>query len=480
MPIAVGSQTRLSLVREAVFNTVPNNPAFQQVRETDLSFSFKPKYVQSKEVRSDGMAAGQIYVGKEVSSKYGIELSPDSHDDIIEAALRKALSKTPEVVKAVAEIASVAISGVYNVAAGLGTPFKVGHLVKASGFTNAANNGISRCSASTANSVTIGLATVAEAVPPVGARIKVIGIRAAAAGSITAVAGATNKLTIATTEPSALGLAVGSWFKAAGFTGTVANNGWYRVASISGAGPWDIVCDIVPQGFASDAAAGQTVDLYFSDYGRPGTTRFSYAAEEAHLDLATFKYFTGLVVNKLILQLRSDSLISGSAEFVGMDGAWGAQKAGATYAAPKTTTPFNTSSNLGGCYINGAWVTGVVTSADININSNALGRDALGAQGNADIQLGAFSVDGSLERYFVDTTLQALMMAGTPTNIVLIAYDSTQQSAYLFDIRRAKLPEGEPTVQNADDALSEPYKWVAEVDPTVGYMIHVQKFESVS
>jgi hypothetical protein len=44
--------------------------------------------------------------------------------------------------------------------------YAIGHLVRASGFTNAANNGLYRVSAATATSVTLGNASVAEAMPP--------------------------------------------------------------------------------------------------------------------------------------------------------------------------------------------------------------------------------------------------------------------------------------------------------------------------
>jgi hypothetical protein len=479
-PIATGAGTRLSLVREQTFGVIPPNPAFKVVRPASLNLENKPKYIRSKEIRSDYRKAGQILVGKDVSASYETELSLDSHDDLIESALRTTRAATPEIVKTAAELAAVAGAGVFNTAAGLGAPFLVGHLVKASGYALAANNGVSRATATGPNAVTLGgLATAAEAVPPVGARLKVVGLRAAANGSVSATL-AGNKITVATTNPATLGIAPGTWFRASGFTGVVANNGWYRCASITGAGPWDINCDIVPTGFNTDAAAGQIVSLFYSDYFRDGSTRTSYAGEQAHLDIGKFKYSAGLLVRQTDIKLSAEAIIDMTFEFDGVTGDWQNQVAGATYAPKTTNDPFNTSSNIGACYVNGAWVQGTVTGASISIMSAPVVDKALGSFGAADIHYGGFSVEGSLEKFFLDTIVAQLVMAGSATGVVIPVFDPLTGSGYLFDIRRVKLMDGNnPTVSNPDDALKEPYKFTAEPDATLGgVVIHIQKIES--
>lgn len=479
-PLATGAQTRLSLVKEAAFNTIPASPKFQIVRPSDLTLSLVPKFTQSKEIRADGMPAANVLVDQDVTAHYGSELSLDSHDDVIEAAMRTTRVATPEIVKATTEIGAVATGGVFNTGAGLGTPFKVGHLIKTTGFAQAANNVISRVTTAASGAITaVGAATVAEATPPVGARIKVIGIRGAAAGSITATA-APNTLTVATVDPGSLGIVAGMWVKCSGFTGTVANNDWVRVASVAGAGPWTLTLDIVPTGWAADAAAGQVISLYFTDYFRPGNTRNSFAAEEAHLDVALFKYLSGLVLNQLQIQLRPSSIVSMAADFIGCSGGWQAQVATPAYLSAKTTTPLNTSKNLGKTFINGSWISGVVTSADITIKANANPQKALGTFGNADVTYGSFGVDVALEKFFLDTALNALMMAGTPVNIVLIAYDALTGSGYLVDLRAVVLMDGQTAVADSTTPLKEPYKGSCQMDPNVSWLMHIAKLESWS
>lgn len=481
-PIAKGAQTRFGLIRETVFGVTPVAPVFRTVPPASIDLNNTPKYKQSKRIRSDGMRAGQTLVGKTTDLKYAFELAPTMHDGELEAACRSTWVATPVIVKTAAEIASVAAAGVFTVGAGLGTPFQIGHLVAASGFANAANNGVSRATANAAGTVTLGaLATVVDAAPANGAKLKVVGLRGAAAASITAVIAGGNAIVVATTNPATLGVVPGSWFRASGFTGIAANNGWYRCASITGAGPWSINCDVVPLGFAADAAAGQVVSLFYSDYVRPGNTRQSYAVEEAHLDLGVFKYSNGLVLDKYEIKLVAEDIIDVACDFVGVSGDWGPQFAGATYLPQILTEPYNSSSNLGAAYVNGAWVPGVVTGATVALMADAKVDEALGVFGAADIHLGSFGIEGTLEKFFLDTVVAARVMAGLPVSIVLPIFDAITGIGYVFDIRRTKMMDGNnPSIANADDALKEPYKFVAEVDETVGYMLHVQKIESYS
>lgn len=477
--LLIGARTRVSLVRETVFNFVPTSPVFQTERPTDLTLGITPKFAQSKEIRQDGMDAPQILVDQDVTAKLGIEFSINSVDDIIEAALRTTKVASGELVNATAgsSITSVTVtSGVYNTLSGGGNLFPVGALVKASGFVASANNATARVSAQTSSSVTLtGVATVADASPAAGARLKQLGIRAAAAGSIAATTGP-NALTMATTNPTTLGIVPGMWIRPSGFTGTTANNDLVRVSSITGSGPWTINLDIVPTGWGADTAAGQVVDLYFTDYFRPGTTRNSYTIEEAHLDVGDYKYGTGMVIDSYMETLKPGATIPIAVQMVGMNGGWGPQASGATYVPRTTTTALNTSNNMGKAYVNGAWISGVITSADYTFKANAKVQKAVGGFGGVDVTYGAFQVSGSLEKFFIDTTLNALMMAGTPTTLVFVKRDPTTGTTYVVEISSAVLQDGQPAIANATDPLKEPYKWVGQVGPN-GYMAHIQKLE---
>lgn len=81
------NRTALRLVPEVNFNETPANPAFETIRYTGESVAFNRRSVTSNEIRDDRMTSDLVAVGADVSGDVNIELSYDSFDKVIEAAL---------------------------------------------------------------------------------------------------------------------------------------------------------------------------------------------------------------------------------------------------------------------------------------------------------------------------------------------------------------------------------------------------------
>ena len=81
------NRTAIRLVKELVFNTTPATPAFQNIRYTGESVAFNKRNVTSNEIRADRMTADLIQVGADVSGDINFELSFESFDELIRAAL---------------------------------------------------------------------------------------------------------------------------------------------------------------------------------------------------------------------------------------------------------------------------------------------------------------------------------------------------------------------------------------------------------
>jgi hypothetical protein len=152
--------------------------------------------------------------------------------------------------------------------------------------------------------------------------------------------------------------------------------------------------------------------------------------------------------------------------------------AGRRTSRARRRKPLNTSANLGKAYVNGAWISGAITAADITFKANAQVQKATGTLGGADITYGAFQISGSLEKFFIDATLNALMMAGTPTNLVFVKRDALTGATYVYDIRAAVLMDGQPPVSDSTNPIKEPYKWTAQADAVLGIFCHIQKIEA--
>lgn len=154
----------------------------------------------------------------------------------------------------------------YEVASNAG--FLVGSLVKGSGFTNAANNAVNVVTAVTAGTVEVATgALVAEASPPTGAKITVVGYQSAAGDIDVTNAGAPAlpRITSTTLDFTTLGLIPGEWIymgdDASGNRfSTAANNTWARIYSISAN---EIVFDKTNSTMVTESNASNTIRLWF-------------------------------------------------------------------------------------------------------------------------------------------------------------------------------------------------------------------------
>lgn len=81
------NRTAIRMVAETVFNQTPTTPALKSIRYTGESVAFNRRSVTSNEIRDDRMTSDLVAVGADVSGDVNIELSFDSFDDIIAAAL---------------------------------------------------------------------------------------------------------------------------------------------------------------------------------------------------------------------------------------------------------------------------------------------------------------------------------------------------------------------------------------------------------
>jgi hypothetical protein len=482
---ATSNRTRLGIIREVTPGTIPATPAFQALRFLSGGLTAKPKTTRSHEVRSDRNVPDVILVGKDVGGQIDVEFSWASYDLLLEAAMSNAWVKTPEFTG----VSSVAAgTGVYTVASG-GAAVQIGSYIKASGFTNAANNGYFRVTASTGTTITTtNAASVAEGAPPAASRLKVVGLKGAANGNITATAGGTNTISVTGVNPTTLGLVPGMWFQAIGFA-VAADNGWYRVLSISGTGPWTITCDVVPTGFATDAAAGVSPVLAFGDYLRNGTTRFTHAIEKAMLDAPAiiYQYYKGMQVDTLDLTIADDAILTASLGFMGMDSVDPSltQFAGATSLPAGTSPVLNSSTSIGRIAealapLNGGSLN-LPLGGKFSLKNNLRQQGAIGQLATAGVGLGTFECTGELQLYLDTPSILAKVMANTASSYDMRVADGNG-AGYVLDVPTIKYLDGDIPTPAENQDITPTLQWQGILTTPVSgnpYTTHIQKFELV-
>ena len=489
------NRTKIGYVKEVTYAVTPASPAIRNLRVKGVPLAFTPQTVESAELRSDRMLADLIRVGYESGGSLPLEVSWGNFDDLLEPAFQSAWQRTPvryNSAGADTQITDVTVTtGVYTILTAAGTAsdvnagtFAVGHLVRASGFTNSANNGLYRASAATATSVTLGNTSVAETAPPATARLKVVGFRGAS-GDITATA---TGLGCTTLNFTTLGLIVGQWIKIGGETAveqfaTAALNNWARITAIAATA---LTLDNLPSGWTTDAGSAKTITVYMGDVLKNGTTEQTLSIEVQMQDLTTpeYDYYPGMAVDQFKIMMESQAIVEAEATFIGggLPTNTTTRVSGATDVSAPTNDVLNTSSNVGVVADNNVALTGVsaVTSLELNFMNSLRRRNAVGSLSSVDIASGTFRCDGRMTMYYGSNTIRTKILAGTASSFYTRTVDTTapvNKRAYIVDLPRIKFKAGDPQAPGLDTDRTMDVEFAALAHTTLGYQASFQRVE---
>jgi len=306
------------------------------------------------------------------------------------------------------------------------TGFVVGSLIRGFQFTNDANNALNVVTVVTA-STSVEVATgqlVAEASPPTGAYIQVVGHQGAAGDIDVDAAGDLSALTSTSLDFTTLGLVAGQWIFVGGDSAslgfaTAANNGFKRVRTIAAT---RLTLDKSTLAMITEASTTETIRIFYGDVlrNRVGSNivrrtyhleRLLGAPDDAALSSIQTQIIKGSVGNEFTLNVPTANLVNVDLGFVGTDEELRDSTAGplqSSVTTPMLTDVFNTSSDFSRIKI--ALVSGIneapaslaafITEATININNNVSPNKAVGTLGAFDLTAGIFQVGGSITAYF--------------------------------------------------------------------------------
>jgi hypothetical protein len=479
----MGSSNRSSLayVAEVTKGVTPATPAFKTLRNLGNPFAGVPTRVASAEIRADRQVSNQILTDLVVTGSVNIELSFATYSDFIEAVLQGTWSVKPSitVLTAGTEISAVSTTTL-TVAAG-GAAFKAGMLVAIAGLPTPANNGLFPVVSSSGTTIVFAAATfTAETLPiPVGASVRVVGFQGAS-GDVTAT---TTGLASTTLDFTTLNLNVGENIKTGGDIiasqfATAADNGWARISAITAHA---ITFGVLPAGWAADAAAAKTIQVFAGDFVTNGVIQRSFTFERQQQDIPapSFELFQGCEIDQLSLTFKSAALITGSLAVIGRAAPLPTtvRTAGATDIAAPTYPSLNAAGNVGRLTENGALVTtSLFESLGLDIKNNLARETAIGVLGASGIRDGEIAVTGAISAYFNDLNLLTKVLNDVPTSLQVRAGGTTgNRESLLFDIPQVKLTGSAPvSAKNASRMFTGTYD--AFMHPVLGYTIGVGRF----
>ena len=500
MALGSANLVKVGLVRETTLGTVPATPKWEPMRYTGETLTGAPRTVLSDEIVTGRMVADLTQVGREVGGNIDFEWSYHRFgygglDLALEGALCAAWTKTPEKDNdgtADSAITDVAVTTFIITTTAVSPAWAIGMLIRATGFTDAANNRFFRASAGSATSITPTTGGATEAAPPGTARVKCIGVQGAS-GDLLAVTAGGNGLTSTALNWTTFGLAVGQWVRigteaggdAFSFVGTAANNGYARISVIAAT---KLSFDIVPTGWAADTGAGKTIRVFFGDYLRNGTTVLGHSIEKQHTDLApVYQVLKGMVVNTLTMALASQAIVRGTVGFLGMGIAVSATRTtGSTDGTAETADVLNAAGNVGRVAENGTALSGVyMLENTFNLTNNARQQPAVGGLGASDpysfvgIALGRMVVSGTARFYFANETLLNKALNSTASSLDWAVKDAAGHT-FLVDVPKVKFGTASAPAAGLDQDIVLEMNWQAlKYTPPTGadYQVHVQRLE---
>lgn len=372
------------------------------------------------------------------------------------------------------------------------TTFSVGQLVRAQGFTNAANNGFKTVLSLTGGLVKVNEALVAEAAPPAAATLETVGFQFPAAGAAIVMNGQLVRLTTGATDATTLGLIPGGWVFVGGdalSTNHFVNNiGFARVSAIA---VGYLEFDKVTWTPVAEAAAGLTIQIFFGNVIRNESDpalikRRTYQLERTlgqDANGTMSEYLIGAVPNELTFNVAQADKVTMDLAFVACDaeqrtGLQGV-KAG-TRPALVSTDAFNTSSDFSRIKL--ASVSAVdaaptplfafATDMSLSINNNVSANKAIGVLGAFDTTAGTFEVSGEITAYFA--SVAAVQAVRNNADITMDFIMVKNNAGLLVDIPLLALGNGRIQIEQ-DQPITVPLETNA-AESKFGHTLLVQSF----
>lgn len=486
------NRTRVSYVMESTPGVTPTTPRMKAVRLTGESLSGAPEYIDSDELRDDRMNADPIMVGQTSGGGINFEFSYPQNQTFLSDALRATLFSdwlnTPErdndgtadsVITAVTDTTDV-----FTVTTG--AAFVAGQLLRATGFSNVANNGIWKITTGGATSVAVlGANLVAEAAPPAAARLKVVGAEGAS-GDVTALADGLGSTAL---DFTTLGLRKGQWIKIGGTAdattfaflvtaGVVARAAaWARVTEIAAT---KLSLDNLPSGWTTDSGTGKTIRFWFGDQLKNGVTPAPMTIERGFMGQQTPTYIVnrGMQAGQLEIAMEAKQKITGSFTFTGLTAAQSTTSLDASPDAATTSQVMAGSANVGRLAEGGTRLTSPNWARRISftVNANLEAQDAVDNFGAVYIREGENTVTGQIETYFGSNAVLAKFYDGTVTS--LNGRVAKNNQAVVLQIPRATLRGGgNPSAAGKNQTVMASFDFSGSLDPETNANIIIDRLE---
>lgn len=397
--MTAANRLQLTRVREAAFGVTPDPAEMTKCFVTGETLKVRKDHERSETITGDRLISEHVPVGVQIEGQGRFEFAFGYIDWALEAsamglfaAAVEAYNLTPDSV--ITDV--VAATDIYSAAGN----WAEGHLVRAVGFTAAANNGRRRAIAgSGAGTLKVGAggALVDEAAPPAGARLFVVGFQGATGDlSITA-----DGLASVALDFTTLGLKVDQQVRIGpSGPGAPAVNKFGDATVDTYLTIEDISANLIrfrdkPPGWPAGglSGAGKDIQVFTGDFLETGDTLITDTFEKSYLGQAVPKYLqmTGCAVNLLNFTLQRKQIARGDVTIIGQKAnAPSLTSLDATPTVPTVGRVMNTANNIARICEGDVDVAAAAACREMTwaFNNNIQPVEALGSEHAVGLQLG--------------------------------------------------------------------------------------------
>lgn len=347
--------------------------------------------------------------------------------------------------------------------------FLVGHLLNASGFTNAANNGLKRATAVTSTTVVVAENLVDETPSATAAELTAVGFQGAAGDLDIDNAGSLPAITSTVLNFTTLGLTVGEWLFLGGDTAatqfnTAANNGFKRIRTIAAA---RVEFDKSASAMVTEANAADTIQIFFGRVLKNETganiVRRTYnlertlgAPEDTLPSSPQAEYLEGELLNEVNINVPVAEKVTVDLTFVGADHTTRAYTLGLKSGdrpALVEADAFNTSSDFSRIKMHvvtpgnpaPSALFAFLTELIFTFSNNATPLKAVSVRGGFEVSAGTFEVGGSVTAYF--STVDAVAAVRANSDVTIDAHMVKANAGVTIDLPLIALGNGRLTVE---------------------------------
>jgi len=416
--------TGLRFAEELTIGVLPGSPVWEPLEPNSYdNFGGEITTIARNPINDSRQRLKGVTTDLDASGGFNSDLTQSNLQDILQgfffADLRRKGEENPT------SVTVQAGDDTYEMASTTG--FKVGDIILASGFTNAANNGVKNITAVVADTtIAVTEVLVTEGSPPAAAIVVVVGLQAGAGDIDVDITGNFATYTSTTLDFTTLGLLAGEWIFVGGdlaaeaFT-TAANNGFKRIRSIATNA---LVVDKSTVTMVTESSTTETIQLFFGRVLRNEAAtlikRRTYqlertlgAPDDALPAEIQAEYIEGAVPGEFSMNFATADKVTVDLSFIGIDNT---QIDGPT-ALKSGTRPvlvsedaFNTSSDFNRLKMNVVSTTvetptalfAFLTEFTLTINNNLSPNKAISKLGAFEVTAGQFNVEGSATAYFAD------------------------------------------------------------------------------